>query len=120
VLDSHQLTHVQFVLLASLWWLADHDDRPPTQARLAQQAGTDPMMTSQVTRKLETRGLLERALDRTDSRVRRLHLTAAGRAVVSRALADVEAADQDYFAALGQQRTAFLQALQTLEAALVP
>jgi hypothetical protein len=49
-----------------------------------------------------------------------MHLTAAGRAVVSRALADVEAADQDYFAALGQQRTAFLQALQTLEAALVP
>jgi hypothetical protein len=49
-----------------------------------------------------------------------MHLTAAGRAVVSRALADVEAADQDYFAALGQQRTALLQALQTLEAALVP
>jgi hypothetical protein len=49
-----------------------------------------------------------------------MHLTAAGRAVVSRARADVEAADQDYFAALGQQRTAFLQALQTLEAALVP
>jgi DNA-binding MarR family transcriptional regulator len=68
VLESHQLTHMQFVLLASLWWLADHEDRPPTQARLAQQAGTDPMMTSQVIRKLEARGLLERALDPTDSR----------------------------------------------------
>ena len=41
------------------------------------------MMTSQVTRKLEARGLLERALDPADSRARRLHLTAAGRAVVS-------------------------------------
>ena len=74
MLESHELTHVQFVLLASLWWLVDHD-RPPTQARLAQQAGTDPMMTSQVTRKLETRGLLERAPDPTDSRARLLRLT---------------------------------------------
>jgi DNA-binding MarR family transcriptional regulator len=77
------------------------------------------MMISQVAR-LQARGLLERALDPTDSRARRLHLTDAGRTLVSRALADVEAADEDYFAALGQQRTAFLQALQTLEAASAP
>jgi DNA-binding MarR family transcriptional regulator len=120
VLESHELTHVQFVLLASLWWLVDHDDRPPSQARLAQQAGTDPMMTSQVTRKLETRGLLERALDPTDSRARRLRLTAAGRALVTRALADVEAADEEYFAALGSQREAFVRALRALEATPVP
>jgi DNA-binding MarR family transcriptional regulator len=115
VLEPYELTHVQFVLLTSLWWLADHEDRPPTQARLAQHAGTDPMMTSQVTRKLEARGLLERAFDPADSRARRLHLTAAGRAVVAQALKDVEAADEDYFAALGRQRDPFVRALGTLE-----
>jgi DNA-binding MarR family transcriptional regulator len=115
VLEPYELTHVQFVLLTSLWWLADHEDRPPTQTRLAQHAGTDPMMTSQVTRKLEGRGLLERALDPADSRARRLHLTAAGRAVVAQSLKDVEAADEDYFAALGRQRDAFVRALGTLE-----
>jgi DNA-binding MarR family transcriptional regulator len=115
VLEPYELTHVQFVLLTSLWWLADHEDRPPTQARLAQHAGTDPMMTSQVTRKLEARGLLKRALDPADSRARRLHLTAAGRAVVAQALKDVEAADEDYFAALGRQRDPFVRALGTLE-----
>jgi DNA-binding MarR family transcriptional regulator len=120
VLESHELTHVQFVLLASLWWLVDHDDHSLTQAQLAQQAGTDPMMTSQVTRKLETRGLLERAQDPTDSRARRLRLTAAGRALVLRALSDVEAADEEYFAALGSQRESFIRALRTLEAAPVP
>jgi DNA-binding MarR family transcriptional regulator len=73
------------------------------------------MMTSQVTRKLETRGLLERALDPTDSRARRLRLTAPGRALVSRALADVEAADEEYFSALGPERDAFVRALRTLE-----
>jgi DNA-binding MarR family transcriptional regulator len=114
VLEPHQLTHVQFVLLASLWWLTEHEDHPPTQARLAQQAGTDPMMTSQVTRKLETRGLLERAFDPTDSRARRLRLTAAGRALVARALADVEAADNEFFSALGGDRDTFTQGLQTL------
>jgi DNA-binding MarR family transcriptional regulator len=114
------LTHVQFVLLASLWWMVDHDDRPPTQSQLAQQAGTDPMMTSQVTRKLESGGLLERALDPTDSRARRLRLTAAGRALVSRALADVEAADEEYFSALGRERDAFVRALRRLEAASAP
>jgi DNA-binding MarR family transcriptional regulator len=114
------LTHVQFVLLASLWWMADHDDRPPTQSQLAQQAGTGPMMTSQVIRKLETRGLLERALDPTDSRARRLRLTATGHALVSRALSDVEAADERYFAALGRERDAFVRALQILETTPAP
>jgi DNA-binding MarR family transcriptional regulator len=111
---------VQFVLLASLWWLSDHGDHPPTQSRLAQQAGADAMMTSQVIRKLETRGLVERTLDPTDSRARRLRLSAAGRTLVAEALTDVEAADDEYFAALGPQREAFVQALQTLEAASVP
>jgi hypothetical protein len=39
---------------------------------------------------------------------------------VGLALADVEAADEDYFAALGRQGEAFRHALQTLEAASVP
>ena len=98
VLAPHGLTHVQFVLLASLWWLEGHGDHPATQARLAQQAGTDPMMTSQVTRKLEARGLLKRAVDPADSRARQLRLTAT------------------YFASLGNRRSAFLEALRALGA----
>jgi DNA-binding MarR family transcriptional regulator len=120
VLAPHDLTHVQFVLLASLWWLEDNTDQPPTQAGLAEQAGTDPMMTSQVIRRLEARGVLKRAVDRADGRARRLRLTAGGRALVARALADVEAADDDYFAALGNRRAAFLKALATLDAARRP
>lgn len=116
-LDPHGLTHVQFVLLASLWWVSEHDHRSPTQARLAVQAGTDQMMTSQVLRKLEGRGLLERAADPQDTRARRLRLTSAGRTLVVRALQDVEAADERYFAALGRRRTGFVQALAALDAA---
>jgi DNA-binding MarR family transcriptional regulator len=107
---------VQFVLLASLWWLADHTPEPPTQARLAEQAGADPMMTSQVLRKLEVRGLLVRVPDKRDTRARRLELTTAGRAVVARALADVERVDADYFAPIAHQHDAFLDALAKLAA----
>ncbi len=46
------LTHVQFVLLAGGWWLSQ-GDRWPSQRELADHAGTDRMMTSQVVRTLE-------------------------------------------------------------------
>ncbi len=115
VLAPHDLTHVQFVLLASLWWLQEHGGEP-TQARLAGHAGADPMMASQVIRKLEARGLLERHLDPADSRARLLRLRPAGRALLAGALAEVEAADDAYFAVLGPDRGSFLACLGTLSA----
>src|SRR5256885_15494596 len=56
-----ELTHVQFVLLACLWWL-EEQGCTPNQLQLARQAGTDAKMTSQVVRKLEAKGLIERAV----------------------------------------------------------
>ena len=113
-LAPHDLTHVQFVLLASLWWLSEHADAPPTQRELADQAGTDPMMTSQVLRKLEARALVTREPDERDTRARRLRLTPAGARILTGALADVEAADTAYFGALGSGQAAFTRALGTL------
>jgi DNA-binding MarR family transcriptional regulator len=92
------LTHVQFVLLASLAWL--EGDGPVTQRRLADHAATDPMMTSQVLRALERRGLLERTAHPGDGRARALATTAAGRALANRAVVVVEACDDDFFAPL--------------------
>jgi DNA-binding MarR family transcriptional regulator len=107
---------VQFVLLASLWWLAEREREPPTQARLAEQAGTDRMMSSQVLRRLEARGLLSRAADSRDARARRLKLTPAGRDLVAVALADVERADGEFFAPLGRRHAGFVRALAALTA----
>jgi DNA-binding MarR family transcriptional regulator len=113
-LDPYGLTHVQFVLLASLWWLEEHDPDPPTQSRLAAYAGIDQMMTSQVLRKLEAQKLLDRPADTKDARARRLRLTPGGRQHVARALAAVQRADTDYFAPLGDRHEAFLEALAAL------
>jgi DNA-binding MarR family transcriptional regulator len=115
-LEPHGLTHVQFVLLASLWWLEEHEPEPPTQARLAAQAGTDQMMTSQVLRKLEARRLLDRTSDTKDTRARRVHLTPDGRQLVAHALADVERADATYFAPLAGGQQTFLETLGALAA----
>src|SRR6188472_709222 len=82
------LTHVQFVLLASLTWLAAD---PPSQIELAAHAGTDPMMTSQVLRALEAKGLVERRPHPTDGRARLLTATDDGKKLANRAIVAVEA-----------------------------
>ena len=114
-LAPHDLTHVQFVLLASTWWLGEHGGAP-RQQRLAAHAGTDPMMTSQVVRRLARAGLVERTPDPRDSRAQLVALTPAGQTVLRGALRDVEAADAAYFAPVGAGTDAFLDALRSLAA----
>lgn len=87
------LTHVQFVLLASTWWLNTRDQKP-NQAELAAQAGTDVKMTSQVIRTLERKGLVTREVDAADTRARQLVVTDAGKALAPRAIEAVEAEDR--------------------------
>jgi DNA-binding MarR family transcriptional regulator len=91
------LTHVQFVLLASTWWLNQRGERP-NQIALAAQAGTDVKMTSQVVRGLERKGLLEREIDPADTRARRLRVTRRGSRLAPRAIEAVERADTEFFA----------------------
>jgi DNA-binding MarR family transcriptional regulator len=96
------LTHVQFVLLASTWWLNRHGERP-NQIAVAAQAGTDVKMTSQVIRSLERKGLVERAVDPGDSRARRLRVTRRGARLAPRAIAAVEKVDAEFFAEIEPQ-----------------
>jgi DNA-binding MarR family transcriptional regulator len=110
VLEPLGLTHVQFVLLACAWWLG-RQGQVPNQLQLARQAGTDVKMTSQVLRRLEAKGLLERQVDPEDTRARRLHLTAKGQRLARRAIAAVEQADARFFGAEAAEVTALLQRL---------
>lgn len=109
------LTHVQYVLLAVL----ASQDRSTlvTQADLAVQASTDPMMTSQVLRTLAAKGLVERSAHPTDGRARILGLTAAGTEAARCATRVVESADAAYFAVLGDDAPGFTARLAELDAA---
>ena len=109
-LQPFELTHVQFVLLASLTWLEAEE---PTQTELAAHAGTDPMMTSQVLRALEAKGLIERRPHPTDGRARLLTATDDGKKLANRAIVAVEACDARFFDGL-TDRSAFTQELGRL------
>jgi DNA-binding MarR family transcriptional regulator len=90
------LTHVQFVLLATTWWMNGHGG-PPNQLSVARQAGTDVKMTSQVLRKLEAKALIEREVDAADTRAKLLRVTERGAAIAQQAIAAVEATDAAFF-----------------------
>jgi DNA-binding MarR family transcriptional regulator len=70
----------------------------PSQRQLAVYPDTDLMITSQVVRTLERRGLLSRTADAAgDGRIKRLAVTNAGRDLAVRALDVVETADAGFF-----------------------
>ncbi|MBA2444731.1 MAG: winged helix-turn-helix transcriptional regulator [Nocardioidaceae bacterium] len=110
-LKPFDLTHVQFVLLATLTWLGDG---LITQKQLAQHSATDPMMTSQVLRTLEERGLICRGRHPTDARARTLSVTSSGAALANRAIVAVEGCDADFFKPLGHSSTQFTTQLRAL------
>lgn len=98
------------MLLACAWWLEEQGSTP-NQLQLARQAGTDVKMTSQVLRKLEAKGLIERTVDPADTRARRLRPTRAGVRLARRAIVAVEDVDARFFAADTDAATVLLQRL---------
>jgi DNA-binding MarR family transcriptional regulator len=106
-LEPLDLTHVQFVLMASLAWLAKEGE-PVNQAQLAQHAGLDVMTTSEVLRILERKALITRIPHPQDSRAKALALTAEGTDRTSRAVPIVEQVDHEFFAALGDDLPQFI------------
>jgi DNA-binding MarR family transcriptional regulator len=110
-LTSLDLTHVQFVLLACTWWLNDRGESP-NQLAVATQAGTDVKMTSEVVRKLERKGLIERTVDPADSRAKTLRVTAHGARVARKAIAEVESVDAAFFG--DRANKAFVASLRRL------
>jgi MarR family transcriptional regulator, organic hydroperoxide resistance regulator len=111
-LEPLDLTHVQFVLLASLAWLSESEPSIP-QVLLAGHANTDVMMTSQVVRMLESKHYLERHSDPMDARAKLLTITPTGLALVNQAITKVEAVDKRFFARLENPRD-FARDLKTL------
>lgn len=108
------LTHPQFVLLASLGWLT-RDHATVTQVELARHCGTDVNMTSQVLRSLEQKGYIERHRREGDERSKLPRLTEKGGKLVEQAIPLVEKVDDDFFGKLGLETTnEYINILQKL------
>ena len=112
-LKQFDLTHAQFVLLASLTWLVN-ETAPITQVELAHHAKMDVMMTSNVLRTLEAKGLILRNPHPTDTRARSLAVTERGFALARQAVRVVEDSDRAFFLSLGGNLPDFIGQLLKL------
>jgi len=113
VLDPLNLTHTQFVLLASIAWLTNQKDEL-TQVELAIANNYDRMMVSKVLRTLQSKNLIERQEHSTDTRAKVVILTSKGKKLLQTALTKVERMDMDFFEILGDNVKNFNLEMRTL------
>ncbi|SDP79278.1 DNA-binding transcriptional regulator, MarR family [Streptomyces sp. cf386] len=94
------LTHAQYALVASLYGMQRRGERP-SQRRLADHTGLEPLYVSKLARSLEAAGLLERTRDPRDPRAVQLALTEQGRERTLQAIKVVQGLLQQLLAPLG-------------------
>jgi DNA-binding MarR family transcriptional regulator len=112
-LGKYNLTHSQFVLLASTYWLTLHQQEI-TQITLSSHTKIDPMTTSQVLRTLQTKKLLQRQEHHTDTRAKTVAITDEGKKLIKQAVKAVEKFDREFFSPLGTKTSDFNKQLLLL------
>lgn len=100
------LTHSQFVLMASMYWHKIHN-KDVTQIELSTHTKIDPMTTSTVLRTLQKKGFLERNEHHKDTRAKTVTLTNNGVEIVKKAIVVVENFDRKFFSILSEKTTGF-------------
>lgn len=114
-LKQIDLTHPQFVVMASLGYLSQYDEEV-TQVMIATLAEMDVMTTSQILTLLDKKGWLIRKTHSIDTRAKAIELTAVGQQILVKALPIVETIDARYFACLGEEQETFKHNLKKLAA----
>jgi DNA-binding MarR family transcriptional regulator len=108
--EAHGITPVQYAALHTAQRHPGLDQRT-----LAGTIGFDTSTIGGVIDRLEKRGLIERQASPSDRRVRLLHVTAAGRALLGQAIPAMMKAQQRILAPLpAADRPRFMSMLQTL------
>lgn len=112
ILKTLNLTHPQFVVLATIGWLT-RTNQKVSQIEISRHAELDPNTTSQILRSLQTKELIQRERS-NDERSKCPFLTKQGAEILSKALPAVEKADQHFFSAVDLHQTKAIEALQKL------
>jgi DNA-binding MarR family transcriptional regulator len=117
VLAPLGLTHAQYTLLASLYGCSRRGTQP-SQRELADWTGLDPIFVSKLARALEHAVLIERTEHPADTRAVQLRITDRGTAIAERAIAIVNALQEEFTLPIGgiqSPRTrALVRTLRTL------
>lgn len=109
MLKSVNLTHPQFVVLATTAWLTKNGEYV-TQVAIGKMAGLDPNTLSQIMRSLEKKELIKR-IKASDVRAKNPVLTDQGLQLLNKALPIVETADTQFFKALTTQELEVIRGL---------
>ncbi|EGO9002978.1 MarR family transcriptional regulator [Enterococcus faecalis] len=112
-LNIINLTHPQFVVLASLSYLSQNNEEV-NQITISKQSDIDVMTVSTIIKNLEKSMLIIRKESKTDSRAKSVYLTKKGQMVLNKALPLVEEVDTRFFGVLASQKELFNILLQTL------
>jgi DNA-binding MarR family transcriptional regulator len=102
-LDPYEISHPQFVLMATLLWFEAHG-YDTTQTLMIQWSKLDKMTVSKSLRKLETRGFVKRAEHETDTRAKSVILTERGKEMIHILVPLVEKTDETFFGVLGKEK----------------
>ncbi|XHM64584.1 MarR family winged helix-turn-helix transcriptional regulator [Streptomyces nigra] len=94
------LTHAQYAVVASLYGMRREGERP-SQRRLADHTGLEPLYVSKLARSLESAGLVERTRDPRDPRAVQLTLTEQGVERTRKAIEVVRGLHEQLLAPLG-------------------
>lgn len=90
------LTQPQYAILAVCGWMT-HDGQEVTQQGVADFVGLDRMHVSQVAKRLEEDGLIERHASKFDQRAKKIVLTGKGFDLLAKAMPVVEGFDRMHF-----------------------
>jgi len=115
-LEPFQITHTQFVMMASIAWF-EEQGKKPSQAQVTQLMGIDKMAFSKAVRQLESKKFVVRKPNKMDKRAKSLSLTKKALEVVPQAMQAIEKVDQHVFGALGERQTSFNKILLLLNKA---
>lgn len=95
-LESYDVSHAQFVIMAVLLWL-EGQDKAVTQIEIVRMTKLDKMTVSKSLKSLVTSGLVKREEHAEDTRAKTVTLTPKGKTLVSKLVPIVENVDSDFF-----------------------
>ena len=110
----HGISHMQYAVLASVYWLVLHSDKEITQTILAQHTRIAPMTISQMFKVLEAKGYIYRTTHSTDVRAKAVDLTPAGKELMHQAIITILNVDTKFFQELGKNIPRFNRSLLDL------
>lgn len=111
-LAGMSLTHVQFLVLSSAWWLG-REGKVPNQREIAAHAGLEPVLTSQILKVLERDGHISRERDTQDARAMRVRVTPGGKQLARRCVVILDKLGEEFFAE-AMATAGFLDAIRGL------